>query len=270
MARIQMNYYSDSLKSNTNVNIILPTPTSDEFVNHKDIGYFRDGVCYQVLYLLHGTYGDDTEWCRLTSIERYVQRYKLAVIMPSCANSYYYDMFAGPKYFTFLTEELPLYLSRLFPISGRREDTFIAGLSMGGYGAWYIAVSKPGQYAAAANLSGDLDLLNHLKMDSAQKGPWPFQAIFEDFDPKAFCDSENNLMVKLKKQVASDACLPRLFHTVGTEDPLHKKTAKYKQTMVDLGIDVCFEECSGIHDWAFWDTNIQRALEWFQLKGTTV
>ena len=107
-----------------------------------------------MLYLLHGTYGDYSDWCHLTSIEKYAQNHKIMVVMPSVANSFYQDMVIGPKYLTFLTEELPQYIQMLFPASGRREDNFVAGLSMGGYGAWHVALAKPEQYAAAASLSG--------------------------------------------------------------------------------------------------------------------
>ena len=270
MAFIHMNYYSNALKINTDLNIIIPTPTSDEFVNKKDTSYFEKDKLFQVLYLLHGTYGDYSEWCRLTSIERYAQKYKLAVIMPSCANSYYYDMFAGPQYFTFLTEELPSYLSRLFPISVNREDNFIAGLSMGGYGAWLAAIEKPFMYSAAANLSGDPDLTNNIQNAQNNDSAWPFPAIFKNCDPNSFCESEDNLFVKLQKQLDQKSKLPRLFQSIGSEDFLFERIQKSRQRIIEMGIEVTFETHPGIHEWGYWDSHIQRVLEWFQLKGTTV
>ena len=146
MAFIQLNYPSGALQQNTDVSIILPDPPGSAHVS--------PGRAYQTLYLLHGTYGDHSDWWRKTALERYAQEACLAVVMPSCGNAFYQDMVHGPKYKTFLLEELPAYLRSILPLSPRREDNFIAGLSMGGYGAMHLALSKPGQYAAAASLSG--------------------------------------------------------------------------------------------------------------------
>ena len=107
--------------------------------------------------MLHGGYGDYTDWMRLTSIERYAQAKKLAVIMPSASNSFYQDMACGSDYLRFITQEVPQLCESLFPISTRREHTFVGGLSMGGYGASKCALRRPDLYAAFADLSGAVD-----------------------------------------------------------------------------------------------------------------
>ena len=270
MAFIHLNFFSKELKLNTDINIIIPTPTSDEYASKKDISYFQEGRRFQVLYLLHGTFGDYTEWCRQTSIERYAQKYKLAVVMPSCANSYYYDMYDGPQYLTYLTEELPRFLSQLFPFSTNRKDNFIAGLSMGGYGAWLAAISKPSLYAAAANLSGDPDLSNNLINSNPKEGPWPFSSIFENCNPDIFSLSENHLFIKLRNHLDQKTELPRLFHSIGIQDIYLIRTQKARERLTEMGVDITFENHPGIHDWDYWDLHIQRVLEWFHLRGTTV
>lgn len=98
---------------------------------------------YPVLYLLHGLSDDHTIWHRRTSIERYVSALGLAVVMPNVGKSFYTDMANGGNYFTFITEELPTLVQSYFPVSAKREDNFIAGLSMGGYGAFKVALSCP-------------------------------------------------------------------------------------------------------------------------------
>src|SRR5213080_4930690 len=111
-----------------------------------------------VLYLLHGLSDDDTIWLRRTSIERYVAPLGLAVVMPQVHRSFYTDQASGGNYWTFLSEELPELVGTLFRVSQRREDTFVAGLSMGGYGAVKWALRQPDRFAAAASLSGGLDV----------------------------------------------------------------------------------------------------------------
>ena len=163
MAFFQVNFFSPTLRFGTDVNVVIPTPNSDELMNHKDTSYFHTGAKYQVLYLLHGAYGDYSDWMRLTSIEKYAQNHKIAVVMPSASNSFYQDMYRGSQYLTYLTEELPEFIESLFPVSRKRENTFVAGLSMGGYGAWRLALQKPEQYACAASLSGAVDIQNARK-----------------------------------------------------------------------------------------------------------
>lgn len=271
MANIHCNYYSDALKLNTDLNIIIPTPNSDELMNHKDTSYWRAGAKYQVLYLLHGTYGDYSDWEHLTSIEKYAQNHKLMVVMPSVANSFYQDMAIGPKYLTFLTEELPAYITTLFPASPRREDNFVAGLSMGGYGAWHVAFTKPEQYAAAASLSGALSFPFDMKEyfdDPAS--PWPFRAIFENCDVKAVGSTEANLLIQVKKILAEGKPMPKLFQTVGTEDFTYDTNQAMRRALEELGVAFTYEEHPGIHDWDYWDTHIQRVLDWLPLANTTV
>src|SRR6476619_7886720 len=105
-----------------------------------------------VLYLLHGLSDDDTIWLRRTSIERYVAALGLAVVMPQVHRSFYTDEAYGNRYWTYLSEELPEIVHGFFRLSRRREDTFVAGLSMGGYGALKWALRDPGRFAAAASL----------------------------------------------------------------------------------------------------------------------
>ena len=158
MAFLQCNFYSQVLHSNVVIGVILPSPNSSEVLSNGDSEYFHPGVLYQTLYLFHGAYGDYSDWMRFTSIERYAQQRKIAVVMPSVQNSFYQDMYLGERYLTYVTEELPRFVRTLFPLSVKREDTFTAGLSMGGYGALKVALTKPEQYACAASLSGAVDL----------------------------------------------------------------------------------------------------------------
>ena len=116
------------------------------------------GCRRKVLYLLHGLSDDASAWQRYTSIETLAAAYGLVVVMPSVGRSFYIDQPNGQKYFTYLTEELPHYLADVFDLAPRREDTLIAGNSMGGYGAIKAAFCYPERYRAAASFSGVLSL----------------------------------------------------------------------------------------------------------------
>lgn len=248
MALIECNFQSDALGSPATIHVILPEPA-------------RKG--YPVLYLLHGLLDDHTTWLRQTSIERYVQPLGLAVVMPAVQRGFYTDMAAGPRYFGFVKDEVPALATSLFPISTRRRDTFVAGLSMGGYGAFKLALSAPERYAAAASLSGALDVVALLPtLDKAERAEW--KAIFGNLNKLA--GSRNDLH-HLARQLAAAKRRPLLFQCCGAEDFLFEQNVRFHQLLESLRIRSTYEEGPGEHDWAYWDQMIQRVLAWLPLPA---
>src|SRR5215211_3786089 len=154
MAHLRCDFFSDTLGLSTSMTVILPQPTQNQI---GMAGAAAEGPP-PVLYLLHGLSDDDTIWLRRTSIERYVAPLGLAVVMPQVHRSFYTDEHYGGRYWTFLSEELPDLVGSWFQVSQRREDTFVAGLSMGGYGALKWALRQAGRFAAAACLSGAVNV----------------------------------------------------------------------------------------------------------------
>lgn len=153
MALIHCDFFSEVLGLNTSACVVLPQPSGP-----LQWASAPPARRYPVLWLLHGLSDDHTIWQRRTSIERYVDPMGLAVVMPGVHRSWYTDMAAGNRYWTFVSEELPGIMRSLFPISERRDDNFVAGLSMGGYGAFKLALRHPERFAAAASLSGALSI----------------------------------------------------------------------------------------------------------------
>src|SRR3712207_5132006 len=128
VAHLRVDFFSDSLALSTSMTVLLPQRTTTQI---GMTGATGDGPP-PVLYLLHGLSDDDTIWLRRTSVERYVTELGLAVVMPQVHRSFYADEVHGGRYWTFLSDELPALVSSWFRVSERREDTFVAGLSMGG------------------------------------------------------------------------------------------------------------------------------------------
>lgn len=131
MALLRCNFFSDVLGMSMSMTVILPQKTRNQIGMAGAAPTDR----HPCLYLLHGLSDDDTIWSRRTSIERYVAPLGLAVIMPNVHRGFYTDMAHGYRYWTYISEEIPALAQSFFHISDRREDTFVAGLSMGGYGA---------------------------------------------------------------------------------------------------------------------------------------
>lgn len=217
---------------------------------------------YKTLYLLHGMHGDEHSWLYRSNVVRYAQEKQIALVMPSVQNSFYTDMKYGMDYFSFLTEELPRFVRSVFPLSVKREDTFIAGLSMGGYGAFKAGLSCPECYAAAASLSGALDITSIAKQASSDSQKKQYEAVFGPLWEAE--QSPDNLFLLAEKQKDKD--LPKFYFACGTEDTLCYPMNLAMKTCFDrLSIPFTYREGPGIHDWYFWDTYIQKVLDWLPL-----
>lgn len=266
MALFDIKLFSTELLTNTDIRVVIPTP--DEPFYPDKTPYYQEGKKYQTLYLLHGGFGDCSVWTRNTSIERYAQKHKLAVVMASVTNSCYLNMAHGPRFMSFMSEELPRFVNAMFPLSTRREDTFIAGMSMGGYGAYRVALQTPERFSCAASLSGALDIASTMKGVTGVKNPMNPADIFGD--PDAIEGSENDLMARIAKLKAEGIPLPRFYQCCGTEDFIYPSNVTAHQKLVDLGADLTYTEGPGQHNWDYWDVEIQKVLAWLPLAHTLV
>ena len=263
MAFLNCHIYSHALYSNITFNVCLPTPTSGDPVNYdtlrRDYGY-EAGL--PVAYLLHGMYGDANSWTRFSNVDRYAQDRRIAVVTCSAGNNFYQNVHGGLAYETFFTRELPAYIRALFPISPRREDTFIGGFSMGGYGAWHLGLKAPEVYAKAASMSGALDiarLYQEAKGNPAQS-PFNWQAMFGD--PEALTGSDSDLFAQYQSCLEK-GCVPELYQACGTEDFLYQMNLSARDRFRGMGCDLTYREGPGGHDWTFWDAEIPHVLDWF-------
>ena len=266
MALFDIKLFSTSLLTNTDVRVVIPTP-DEPFVPDSTPFYHKDKR-YQVLYLLHGAFGDCTVWTRNTGIERYAQKYNLAVVSASVTNSCYLDMVHGPRFMTYMTKELPAFINAMFPVSDRPEDTFIAGLSMGGYGAYRLALETPERVSCAVSLSGALDMAAMLEeRPTDAPSAYNSQDVFGDIPVRG---TDNDLFALLKKRQAENRPIPKLYQCCGTEDFLYKMNLSVRDRLREMNVDLTYDESAGIHNWDYWDPQIRKVLEWLPLSGTLV
>lgn len=215
----------------------------------------------KVLWLLHGLSDDNTIWLRRTAMERYVDGRNVAVFMPDGARSFYCDVPGGLRYETHIADELPAITRSMFRLSDRREDNFIAGLSMGGYGAFKMALHHPDRYAAAASFSGVLDV-GAFYRDYEKEGVADVLADFGNADPT---DGREDVLALLRDNVKNGVALPRLYQECGTEDFLYNANVKFRDLARSLDVDLTYKERPGAHSWDFWDTCFRSAIDWMGL-----
>ncbi|GAA3557121.1 alpha/beta hydrolase family protein [Microlunatus spumicola] len=257
MALLRCDFFSEALSLSTSMTVLLPQRTTGQV---GLTGAASDDPP-PVLYLLHGMSDDATTWVRRTSVERYVAPLGLAVVMPQVHRSYYTDEAYGGRFWTFLTEELPALVHDFFRVSERREDTFVAGLSMGGYGAFKWALRDPGRFAAAASLSGALDVAGRTTQRERPEDPRMTQRLFGD-EPVAGTDADLLHLVA----GADVAALPALRAWCGTEDGLLEDNRRFAAACDEAGVPLELHEGPGQHDWAYWDARIVDVLDWLPLR----
>lgn len=250
MAYSELKIYSSSLGMNTSVSVIYPQKnTSGEIGITNNKG---DEKC-KCLYLLHGLSDDQSIWHRRTSIERYAQEYGICVVMPFAEKSFYTDMKYGSNFYTYIAKELPQIIQEIFNVSDKREDNYIAGHSMGGYGALKIGLRECDKFCAAAGLSSVADIVV-----SGSLFKYAMVPIFgEDISVP-----ESEDLFYLAEQTNNNPNKPRIFMGVGTEDFLYKSNIKLKEKFETLDYDYTYRESEGAHTWEFWDEYIQYVLKW--------
>lgn len=256
MAIIDVNFHSTCLNRMVTYKAIIPT--EHEIKNEP----------YQTLYLLHGYTDNHTNWLLGSQLALYATKHRLAIIMPAGENSFYIDDYARQNlYGKFIGDELVTQTRQLFHLSHRREDTFIGGLSMGGYGAVRNGLKYHQTFSHIIGLSSAF-ILNQIlnstpNATSLLENRTYFESLFGDLNH--LIGSENDykaLIIRLKNEQES---IPKLYLACGTEDFLIEENRDYHQFLKENNIPHTYIEDTGKHDWNFWDTYIKKAIEWLPL-----
>jgi len=238
--------YSEALNMETSLRVIVPPSGM---------------AASKVLYLLHGLHGDSGDWTRRTCAESFAEARGYAVVMPEVQRSFYKDIRHGSQYFTYVSEELPAICEKLFGFTHVREKTFVAGLSMGGYGALKCALRRPDFYAACASFSGAVDLrtLMHLP-DHQNRFPERLLILGED---GALDEDDDLFTLAAKVNALPTTQKPRVFTTCGLSDELYALNIRFRDHLRSLSFDYAYMEWPGGHTWPFWNESLPHALAFF-------
>ena len=253
MALIEVNCYSTSLGECVHFNVVIPQRTTTGQIGIDS----KTSEKYPVMYLLHGLSDDETTWLRRTSIERYATEKGIAVVMPSTHRGWYMNSPKG-NFFSFIGTELPNLIAEFFPsISTERKDTFIAGLSMGGYGALKFELTNPDKYAAAAALSGAFDINAEYRFNMLKS------------EHVVSCDqtnTENDVYYLTRKLHESGGIKPDIFMWCGTEDCLIEDNRRMRDLMNNCNYNLYYTESPGNHAWNYWDEQIKNVIDWLPIE----
>lgn len=265
MAFIQMNLLSQSLMRTVNVNVILPTDKLQMSGAAK-----QEERPYQTLYLLHGILGSQVDWINGTKIQRWAEEKDLVVVMPAGDNSFYIDREKTHEFYgEFVGRELVELTRKSFPLSHKREDTFIGGLSMGGYGALRNGLKYHKTYGriialSSANIVDGIDSRDD-NTNVFHESKSYAEGIFGDLSNVK--DSDRDIKWLAKKLRADKAVLPEIYMACGVDDVLLPGNRSLRDCFEENGFDVTYEEGPGNHEWDFWNDYIKRAIDWLPLDG---
>lgn len=261
MAFLQINFYSKSLKRLVNFNAILPVDT----VEIPGIMEAAPDGPMRSIYLLHGYSGGQHDWICGSKIQELALKHNVAVFMPTGDNSFYIDdTDMGALYGEFVGKELVEITRKMFHLSDKKEDTFIGGLSMGGYGAIRNGLKYSDTFGRIIALSSALITYNIAGIPEDYKDPVAdykyYTRVFGDLNKLIGSDKDPEAIAHNLKESGKD--IPKIYMACGTEDFLLNENRKYHNFLTSENIEHTYEEDAGIHDWTFWNKYIEKALEW--------
>lgn len=254
MSVIQMRMFSEKLGMFTPANIILPLPRDAKMQISP----------LPVLYLLHGMGDGHSAWLRKTAAERYALEKGVAIVMPDGELSCYENMAHGRAYRDYITAELPAFICENFPISRKREQNFIAGCSMGGFGALKLALSNPEKWSIA----GCFSAAHFEYRPDAQRNRDMLKMVYGDKI------DQYDAQIEADARAVNEGKLPlQIWHSCGDADALKSNALKSRAFFEALGagaISYHFEMMPGRHDWALWDESLRRFMDALNLSKPEV
>jgi diacylglycerol O-acyltransferase / trehalose O-mycolyltransferase len=224
----------------------------------------RSTTDWPVLYLLHGAWGNHTDWTTLTDVEALTEPTDLLVVMPDGGQfGWYSDAWnhgngGQPAWETFHLTELRQLLERNWHAGDRRV---VAGLSMGGLGAMDYAARNPGMFRAAASFSGVLDTFGgkvDLQNDAIWGDPVEQAEIWNEHDPLHLADRLAGIPLYVSYGDGTKGPLDTQAVDPGDlEGWIAPQDAAFVRRLGELGIPVTVDAYGpGTHSWPYW----QRAL----------
>ena len=260
MATLNVKYYSDCLRRQAEFEMFIPNDMRSDapWEDHKHIKSERP---LKTLFLLHGYSGDPNNWIPVSLC----YKYNIAVVMPRGENGFWTDgISTGHQYGRLIGEELPEYIRNTFGLAKSSEDTYIMGLSMGGYGALRNGLAYPDVFGKIGAMSAALIVHDVAKMSEGNGNAVAnFEYYRECFGlPEKVIGSANNPETLVDKLIAENKKFPDIYMSCGAEDFLLKNNRVFHDFLNSRNVPHEYVESKGKHDMTFWSEYTQKILEW--------
>lgn len=255
MSNLTIRFFSNSLLRYATFRMIIPNDKRDGAYSDNEYSHRN----MKTLFLLHGYTGDAENWVP----EYLCEKYNFAVVIPSGENSFWLDgISTGHRFCSFLGKDLLNYVRNTFGLADSRDETYIMGLSMGGFGALHTALFYPEHFGKAAGLSSALMVHEVAEMtEGGCNNVANYEYYRECFgEPTKVLESENNPEYLAKKIKREGKPMPELFMACGTEDFLLENNRQMHRFLESENIAHIYEEAPGKHDMEFWSKYTEKFI----------
>lgn len=265
---ITTEWYSEALGRPTQASVLIP-PSLVE-------GTCQPGHKYKTVYMLPGAMSSRDALFNETDLASFCdgqipEGVIIVMITPTFSNyiDYAKDYKYAHKYNTYVTRELIDITRTLFPLSDRREDTAIYGLSMGGWGAFYCGLNNPQTYGYVGSQSGMLDLqwaiANRPFMTVKHKRQFGDDLNIENTEYDLYAVTR-----RLNEQAGKgEGMIPKIYHSWGTEmdylDIPNRHMHEHMSTLRNLDYTCYPLKC--VHGWGTHNEGVYLFLDWFLGRG---
>jgi S-formylglutathione hydrolase FrmB len=188
--------------------------------------------------------------------------------MPEANRSYYTDMEYGLNYFHYITQELPEFCRRQLNLNTDPAKTFVAGLSMGGYGALKCALTYPDRYRKVVSLSGVTDIQTRLQDPEMPSGM--IKEMKAVFGERLQVKPDQDLYALSAKLLKQGADLPDILSCCGDIDPFVDMNRKFAEYMQETDFKFQYVETPGTHEWRFWEQHLRTMFDFLYNDKTKV
>jgi S-formylglutathione hydrolase FrmB len=259
MANIKVEFFSNSLVRWTTFEMYIPNDFRSDIPREHNPHY--DRKC-KTAFVLNGYTGWGKGWDVIFEL---AEKYNFALVFPSGENSFYLDSQAtAGKYQTFIGEELVEYIRKTFDLCRTKEDTFIGGLSMGGFGALHTGLAYPGTFSKIVALSSALIVHKIAGMKPGDNNEianyYYYRNCFGDLD--TLIESDNNPETLVRKLIQQRKNTPEIYMACGTEDFLLEDNRRFHNFLVEHNVNHEYFESSGGHEMPFWNEYYAKGFEW--------
>lgn len=228
MKNIVINHFSTTLIRVKDIRVMMP----DNF----------DCVNGKVVLLLHGYCGDYNDWQNAGGAQSLAEKYNVTLVMPSGENSYYVNIPGGDRFYDYVLNEVPDIVSKTLKIS---SNWYIAGLSMGGYGALLLGLSS-NKFKAIGTFSAPVDMKSRLCLGLHDNFKVLFSnGITDDINILKLIDKEN---------------IPFIYQYCGEADQFFEMNKEFHEALEERKVDTIFESDKRGHEWSAWRDSLDRYL----------
>jgi S-formylglutathione hydrolase FrmB len=250
VAVIQSSFLSVTIKRNVNFNAILP-------VDPMLPGSFRAPL--KTAYLLHGYTGSGDDWFVRHSLGNLSLRNNLAIILPNAENHFYVDdMQCEDMYGEFIGRELVEFTRKVFPLSEKREDTIIGGISMGGYGSLRNGMKYSDVFGHVIAIAPAIILSEvtgpefRPSIQGVELGY--YESVFGDLSTAH--ERDVDVFWLSKKMKDEGTVFPNIYFACGRNDKLVFENRRFHAHLEELGVPHVYEEGPGTHDELYFEPHL--------------